>query len=131
VLVLAGLVVTAPVTLMGPAVFMDSRREVLGRVVSPDGRRIAQVERLVVGGMPNIVVTVRRSWQPDWYLTACKAVSHYGDATARLRWSGDRALTVESPALDWRSDPPFRWAGPLKAAPGCPPVMVHVRKAQG
>ncbi|MEA3032084.1 MAG: hypothetical protein QOH86_100, partial [Sphingomonadales bacterium] len=73
---------------MAAAVFLDSRRDVLSRAVSPDGRRVAQVERLVVGGWPHIVVTLRRRWQPDWYLTSCKAASHYGDAKVQLRWSG-------------------------------------------
>ncbi|MEA3061673.1 MAG: hypothetical protein QOJ94_1454 [Sphingomonadales bacterium] len=128
VILLAAFVVTAPFTLMGPAVFMDSQREVLGRATSPDGRRIAQVERLVVGGAPSIVVTLRRSWQPDWYLTTCKVVSHRGETTARLRWSGDRALDVESPSPDWGGDPPFRWGGPLRGPPACPPVFVRIHR---
>jgi hypothetical protein len=118
------LIVTAPTTLMGLAVFLDSQRQVLSRVPSPDGRRVAQVERLVVGGQPHIVITLRRSWQPDWYLTSCKAVSHYGDMPARLRWSGDRVLVVDALPLQWHSLAPFRWDGPLKGPQGCPPVAV-------
>jgi hypothetical protein len=122
----AALIVTAPTTLMGPAVYLDSERTVLSRAVSPDGRRIAQVERLVVGGWPNIVVTLRRRWQPDWYFSSCKAASHYGEAKIRLRWSGDRMLIVDGPRSDWISPAPFRWDGPLKGPPGCPPVAVFV-----
>jgi hypothetical protein len=117
-------IVTAPATLMGPAVFLDSTRTVLSRAPSPDGRRVAQLERLVVGGTPSIVVTVRRSWMPDWYLTACKAVGHYGEAAARLRWVRPAALGVDSPASDWTEEPPFRLGGPLKAAPGCRGIVV-------
>ena len=50
--------VTSPIWGMGPAVFLESERSVLSSERSPDGKRIAQVERLVVGGMPNIIVMV-------------------------------------------------------------------------
>src|SRR5439155_3315678 len=62
------LVVTLPIWGMGPAVFFDSNRTIVARRPSPDGKRIAQIERLVVGGVPSIVVTVRWSWMPNWYL---------------------------------------------------------------
>jgi hypothetical protein len=69
--------VTLPVWGMGVAVFLDSTRTVLDRHPSPDGARIAQVERIVVGGVPSIVVIVRSWWMPNWYLAGCVAASHY------------------------------------------------------
>jgi hypothetical protein len=86
--------VTFPIWGMGPAVFLDSRRAVLSRAVSPDGRRIAQVERIIVGGVPSIVVMVRPSWMPNWYLAGCAAASHYQDAEAHVRWATNGAIEV-------------------------------------
>jgi hypothetical protein len=90
----------------GAAAYLDSERSVIARAVSPDGTWTAQLERLVVGGAPNLVVTLRRSWQPDWYLTSCKAVSYYGESAAALRWTSDRALLVDaaSDPSHWDSD---------------------------
>ena len=85
---------TFPFWGMGPAVFLDSKRTVISRVPSPDGTRIAQVERIVVGGTPSIVVMVRSQWMPDWYLTGCAAASHYEDAEAQIRWSTNDAIAV-------------------------------------
>ena len=115
--------------LFGAAAFLDSERHVLNRARSPDGAWVAQLERLVVGGAPNMVITLRRSWQPDWYFTSCKAISHYGDAGAVLRWAGAAELVVDADASaqTWRNDPPFRWDGPLSSAPGCRPIVVTVR----
>ena len=61
-------IVTVPLWGMVPAVFLDSERTVVSRSPSPDGRRIAQVERIIVGGEPTIIVMVRSWWMPDWYL---------------------------------------------------------------
>jgi hypothetical protein len=79
-------VLTLPIWGMGPAVFLDSERTILSRSVSPDGKRIAQVERLVVGGVPNIVIIVRPTWMPNWYLAGCAAASHYQETKAAVRW---------------------------------------------
>lgn len=125
-----GMIFTAPMTLMGPAVFLDSERKVLARSASPDGKWIGQLEQLIVGGAPNVVVTIRRSWQPDWYLTSCKALSHYGEATASLRWRDSKTLILSPNIGDWDYVPPFRWDGPLKAAPGCEPVAVLVAREE-
>lgn len=129
-LVLAIVVLTAPVTMMGPAVYLDSRREVRSELPSPDSRWIAQLERITVGGAPSMVVTVRRWWQPNWYLTSCKAVSYYGNALAQLRWLDDTHLAVAAHTgpEQWDNIPPFRWQGPLKAPSGCAPIEVEVRK---
>lgn len=89
-----GTVATLSLWGMGAAVFLDSERTVLSRLPSPDGKRIASVERIVVGGAPSIVVIVRPAWMPDWYLTGCAAVSHYEDAKARARWTTINALEV-------------------------------------
>lgn len=56
---------TLPIWGMGSAAFFDSERTVLAREVSPSGKRIAQVERLTVGGVPNIVVMLRPPWMPN------------------------------------------------------------------
>ena len=81
---------------MAPAVFLDSHRTILSRQPSPDGKRIAQVERMVVGGVPNIVVMVRSWWMPNWYLTGCAAASHYQDTNARAAWVSNDSLAVTS-----------------------------------
>jgi hypothetical protein len=86
--------VTFPIWAMGPAVFLDAQRSVVARRPSPDGRRIAQIERLVVGGVPSIVITVRSWWMPNWYLAACAAASHYQDTDARLLWKSNDSLAV-------------------------------------
>ena len=105
------LILTLPLWGMGPAVFLDSDRAVISRAVSPDGRHIAQVERLVVGGVPNIVVIVRRSWLPDWYLAGCAATSHHGEAQASVRWKSANEITVDhtdNQRFWWFGSAPFR-----------------------
>ena len=94
---------TVPVWGMGPAVFLDSERTVISRTPSPDGMRIVQVERIVVGGVPSIVLMVRPWWEPDWYLAGCAAASHYQDTKASVRWSSKTAIIVEHPVeqLAW------------------------------
>ena len=66
----------------------------MSRQPSPDGDRTAQVERIIVGGVPSVVVMVRSRWTPDWYLVGCAAASHYGDAEASVRWVSTDAITV-------------------------------------
>lgn len=113
-LAVAAAVVTLPIWGMGPAVFMDSERTVLTRVLSPDRTQVAQVERLVVGGAPSIIVTVKQTWMPNWYLLGCVAVSHYGDTSARLRWQSNRSLTIatRAEASFWRAaGAPFHLTG--------------------
>jgi hypothetical protein len=112
----------------GTAAFLDSERQVTGRARSPNGRWIAQLERLTVGGAPNMVVTLRRPWQPDWYLTSCKPVSYYGESGAVFHWTSDATLLVDA-ATDpghWDSDAPFRWTWPWSSSEGCG-VGVEVR----
>jgi hypothetical protein len=87
-------VVTLPIWGMWPAVFLDSQRRVMSRAVSPDGKRIAQVERIVVGGVPSIVIKVRSRFMPNWYLSGCAAASHYRDATARVRWTSESVIEI-------------------------------------
>lgn len=111
-LLLVGLcLLTMPGWGMGPAVFLDSDRTVLSRSESPNGGRIGQVERIVVGGVPNIVVKVRPWWTPDWYLSGCVAASHYGDAGATIRWNSEHKLVVDtdegSGSWLWESAPFF------------------------
>lgn len=89
---------TLPVWGMGVAVFLDTDRAVLSSQPSPNGRRIAQVEKLIVGGVPSIMVTVRPSWMPDWYLPTCVAASHYLEANASIAWVSSETLTVTSSA---------------------------------
>lgn len=79
---------------MGPAAFLDSSRAVISRKLSPDGARLAQIERIVVGGVPTIVVTVKSSWAPDWYLAGCAAASHYQEDKASVLWISNEALQV-------------------------------------
>lgn len=93
-IVALGALVTLPLWGMGPAVFFDSQRTVISRLLSPDGKRVAQIERIVVGGEPTIVVSVRSSWVPDWYLAGCAAASHYQNEKARVRWTSNSALEV-------------------------------------
>ena len=96
---------------MGLATFLDSERTILTRVDAPDGRLIAQVERIVVGGVPNIVVVVRPSWTPDWYLAGCAAASHYEEAPASVRWTSARTLEIIHASDDpsWRlGSAPFK-----------------------
>jgi hypothetical protein len=112
----------------GAAAYLDSDRDVIVRAVSPDGSRTAQLERLVVGGAPNMVVTLRRSWHPDWYLTSCKPVSYYGESAAVFRWTSNRALLVDAATEpgQWDSDAPFGWTWPWSRTDGCG-VTVEVR----
>jgi hypothetical protein len=126
------LLLLAPIVILsvgfGAAAFLDSERQVVGRAVSPDGTWTAQLERLTVGGAPNMVVTLRRSWHPDRYLTSCKPVSYYGESAAVLRWRSNGVLLVDA-ATDpgrWNSDPPFRWTWPWSGSEGCD-VTVEVR----
>jgi hypothetical protein len=86
--------VTLPFWGMGPAVFLDSERTVISRAKSPDGARTAQVERIVIGGVPSIVIVVRRWWMPDWYLAGCAAASHYQEAKASVRWVSNGSIEV-------------------------------------
>lgn len=79
---------------MGLAGFLDSDRVVISGAVSPDASRSAQVERMVVGGVPSIVVMVRSRWLPNWYLTGCAAASHYEEVEAEVRWTSNNAITV-------------------------------------
>jgi hypothetical protein len=95
-LTLGLLLLFLPVWGMGAAVFLDSRRTMVFARSSPDQRRIAQVERLVVGGVPTIVVTVRPSWRPNWYLWSCAAASHYEDTSAKIRWKSPDTLEISS-----------------------------------
>ena len=104
------LVGTFPIWGMGPAVFLDSNRAILSRHFSPDRARVAQVERLVVGGVPSIVVKVRQTWMPDWYLAGCVAASHYENTDADVAWSSNDSLVVLTTAelRSWRKgDAPF------------------------
>jgi hypothetical protein len=126
------LLLFAPVLLtfgaFGTAAYLDSEREVIAGAVSPDGRWIAQLERLTVGGAPNLVVTLRRSWHPNWYLTSCKSVSYYGESTVVLRWTSRRTLVVDA-ATDpshWDSLAPFNWTWPWSRSEDCG-VGVEVR----
>jgi hypothetical protein len=112
--------VTLPLWGMGPAVFLDSRRTVISRIRSPDALRSAQVERLIVGGVPSIVVMVRSWWLPDWYLVGCAAASHYEDAKAQVRWTSNRAIVVI------HTDKPLYWdigSAPFHSQP-CESVSV-------
>ena len=97
-LVLGALLVSLPFWGMGAAVFLDSRRFIISSRSSPDGRRIADIERLVVGGEPSIVVTVRPLWKTNWYLVSCAAASHYQDARASVTWTSANALRISSDA---------------------------------
>ena len=109
--IVVGMIVTAGLLLfslpfwgMGTAVFLDSSRTVISSLSSPDGRRVAEVESLVVGGVPSIVVTVRSSGRPDWYLWSCAAASHYHETSARIVWTSPRKLEVSSSVdpLNWQ-----------------------------
>lgn len=88
------LAITLPFWGMAPAVFLDAERTVISHTFSPDGKRVAQVERIVVGGAPSIVVIVRPRWMPNWYLAGCAAASHYQDAEAHARWATNQAIVV-------------------------------------
>ncbi len=88
-------IATLPIWGMGLAVFLDSERTMLARSSSPDSNRVAQVERIIVGGAPSIVVMVRSWWMPDWYLTGCAAASHYRDAHARVSWPSNGEIVVQ------------------------------------
>jgi len=96
-------IVTLPELGMGPAIFLDSERTVIARAVSPDGNRIGQVERIVVGGVPSIVVMVRPSWMPNWYLAGCAATSHYHETAASIRWLSNRSIEIRhaDDRLEW------------------------------
>jgi hypothetical protein len=102
--------VTLPIWGMGLAVFLDAKRTVLARHPSPDGRRIAQVERMVVGGVPSIVVIVRSWWMPDWYLGGCVAASHYENMDARVVWKTNNSLVVQTrgDVGEWTRSAPFK-----------------------
>ncbi len=115
---------TLPIWGWGSAYYFDSQRTVLASSVSPDGSSIAQVERLVVGDVPNIILTLRSSWAPNWYLMSCAAVSHYGETQAGVRWlSNDRiALRTSVEPKYWRTD-----AAPFKHR-GCGRMTVVIEK---
>lgn len=78
--------------------FLDADRVVISSQLSPDGHRIAQVERLVVGNVTSVVVTVRPTWMPDWYLPACAAAYHYREARVAIAWGSPESLTIRSNA---------------------------------
>lgn len=124
VAIIAVAVMTLPLWGMGPATFLDSDRMILSSAASPDGTRIAQVERLTVGGVPRIVVTVRARWKPNWYLASCAAASHYEEVAAKVGWSSNRAIRISAAE-------PERWE--LKSAPfrhgGCPDLAVQINGA--
>jgi hypothetical protein len=107
--IVALLILTLPLWGMGPAVFLDSERTVISRALSPDGKRVAQVERVIVGGEPSIVILVRRSWEQDWYLTGCVAASHYQDQQARIEWASNTRLIIfqGGPQSYWDKSAPF------------------------
>ncbi|MET3724970.1 hypothetical protein [Sphingomonas trueperi] len=108
--IVALVILTLPYWGVGPAVFLDSKRSVISRASSPDWKRVAQVERVVVGGEPSIVILVRRSWEPDWYLTGCVAASHYQDEQARIEWDSNTRLIIfhGGPQSYWdKSSAPF------------------------
>ena len=94
--VFSGAVLTLPIWGMGPAVFLDSPRTIVSRSVSPDGKRVAQVERLVVGGVPNIVIIIRASWMPNWYLAGCAAAAHYEETSVAVRWTTNSEIELNS-----------------------------------
>jgi len=75
-----------------------------------------------------MVVTLRRSWQLDWYLTSCKPVSYYGESTVVFHWTSDSTLLVDAPTdpSHWESHAPFRWTWPWSRSEGCG-VSVEVR----
>jgi hypothetical protein len=102
--------VTLPVWGMGVAVFLDSTRTVLDRHPSLDGARIAQVERMVVGGVPSIVVIVRSWWMPNWYLAGCVAASHYEDIDVRAFWKSNNSLVLQTrgDVGEWTTSAPFK-----------------------
>lgn len=102
----AAALVTLPLWGMWPAAFIDSDRTILSRAISPGRTHVAQVERLVVGGVPSIIVTVRPAWMRNWYLLGCAAASHYEECSAHLRWASDHSLTVVTPTgiRFWRTD---------------------------
>jgi hypothetical protein len=115
-------VLTSPLWGMGMAVFLDSDRTILSAQPSPDGARIAQVERVIVGGVPNIVVTVRPRWKPNWYLATCAVASHYGEARAAVTWNSDAAIrvSVADALVSWDSNKaPFQNGG-------CPGLSVSI-----
>ena len=85
---------TLPFWGWGLAYFLDSERTVISRVMSPDRARTAQVERIVVGGAPSIVILVRPWWMPDWYVAGCAAASHYQDAKASVRWVSNSTIEI-------------------------------------
>lgn len=118
------LLLTLPIWGMGPAAFLDSQRAVISRVSSPDGTRVAQVERIVVGGAPSIVVMVRPRWMPDWYLAGCAAASHYQEAKAQVRWSTNDAIVVSyaGDQMYWRTG-----SAPFHSAP-CEGLAVTFEK---
>jgi len=102
----AAAIVTLPIWTMGLAVLADSERTILSKSLSPNGKQIAQVERLVVGGVPNIVIMTRPAWAPDWYLVGCAATSHYGEALASVRWISDDLIEIahDDQRASWSSD---------------------------
>jgi hypothetical protein len=94
--VLAIAFLSLPIWGMGPAAFLDSQRTIIARNVSPDGKRVAQVERLLVGNVSNIVIIVRPRWMPNWYLAGCPAASHYEETNVAVRWTTNSQIEVKS-----------------------------------
>ncbi len=97
--------------MMGPAVYFGSERVTRAAEASPDGKKIASVEEIVVGGVPNIVIIIRDWWLPSWYFTGCVASSHYDDVDASLEWVSNTTIQLRSNAEPryWKAEgAPFR-----------------------
>ncbi len=91
-------IITVPFWAMGPAAYLDSEWTIRTSKTSPDGSKIATVEEIVVGGVPNIVIIVRDRWLPSWYFTGCIASSHYDDVDVTLEWVSDDSIMLISDA---------------------------------
>ena len=94
--------------MMGPAVYFDSERVTRAAEASPDGKKIASVEEIVVGGVPNIGIIIRDWWLPSWYFTGCVASSHYNDVDASLEWVSNTSIQLRSNAEPryWNAEGP-------------------------
>lgn len=104
-------VVTFPLWAMGSAVYLDSQRVTRSVEASPNGSKIASVEEIVVGGVPNVVIIIRDWWIPSWYFTGCVASSHYDDVNVSLEWLSNSSIELLSNAEPryWNADmAPFR-----------------------
>lgn len=104
-------IITIPMWGMGPAVYLDSERTIRTSKASPDRSKIATVEEIFVGGVPNIVIIVRDRWLPSWYFTGCVASSHYDDVDVSVEWVSNNSIKLLSNAESrfWKADmAPFR-----------------------